>query len=107
MANSLEELNASGKYCSITQNGISKLKNIKVLNCSDNKNICDVNHLGTTLEKLSCCDNTGLGQKGISNLKNIRTLICSNNKDIADVNYLADTLEILGCRGKCGIDQNG
>ena len=61
LADTLEILYIGGKFdakYSIRQEGISKLKKIRVLMCPDNKNIKDVNSLADTLTCLDCrgCD---------------------------------------------------
>jgi len=101
------------KISGIGQTSISKLEKIKILDCSFNEKISDVNHLSETLEELYCCmysvggnggGNEGISQNGISKLK-LKLLDCSNNYDIYDISHMADTLEKLICGGNTSINQ--
>jgi len=87
--------------------GISKLKYIEKLHCSDNCKIDNVNHLKNTLKILNCSYTCGIDQNGISELQYIEEIYCSNNNKINNVNHLKNTLKILHCSHICGIDQNG
>ena len=88
----------------IQQKIFSKLK---MLNCYDNKEIYDVNHLKNTLKILICFGTCGIDQSGISDLRYIEKLCCDCNNKINNVNHLKNTLKILYCSENCGIDQNG
>jgi Leucine-rich repeat (LRR) protein len=83
--------------CKLGNEGISELKNIKLLYIDyneNNENITDINHL----QKLEILDASGsnckLGNEGISELTNIKRLDISGNKNITDINHL-QKLEIL------------
>ena len=65
--NTLEKLNASEKYCGITQNGIQELIKLKYLNISNNDKINNVNFAKFTLEFLDISgENSGITQKVIN-----------------------------------------
>lgn len=76
-----------------------KFNNLKILNCYDNDQINNVNHVTDTLEKMICKDNC-IDQKGVSQLHKLRYLNCSHNGYIIDINHMADTLEELYCRNR-------
>lgn len=83
--------------CGIDQNGISQLEKLKVLHCTGNKDIHNINHLKDTLEELYCGNCSGISQSGISELIKIKKLYCNHSENIYDVNHLCNTLEELDC----------
>lgn len=104
LKHTLEVFHCGGYYSKITQNGISELYKIKILNCGNNRNITNVNHIGDTLEELKCVNSSGIDQFGISKLKCLRKLNCNFNKNISNVNHLKYTLEELRC---ASLSKNG
>lgn len=70
-------------YCAnsnINQICIDEMKNIKILDCSYNYMIHDVNHM-KKLEILYCCgESCGINQNGISNLEIKKIYHTGNNK---------------------------
>lgn len=104
-ANTIEKLDCSfNSY--ITQEDINKMTKLRVLKCSGNVFINDVNHLNKTLEKLWCALNSGINQRGISCLTNLKKLNCKDNRSIYDVNHMMH-LTKLDCGSDCGINQQG
>ena len=67
----LQELNISGKYCTVNEEGISELRNIKKLNLCNNKNITNLNHF-QLLEELNISGNCDANHEEISKLRNIK-----------------------------------
>ncbi len=100
-----EEIKKSGGSNGVKQEGISKLKLIKILNANFNDKITDVNHL-ENLEELHATDECGVTQEGISKLSQIKILNAMNNNKITDVNHLHN-LEILRVQNRCGVSQEG
>lgn len=93
--------NGSRTECRLNQNGISRLKKLRILNCHSNEHITNVNHLCDTLEELYCANHqfNGINQDGISRLKKLKVLDINHSKGIYDVNHLCDTLIELDCGG--------
>lgn len=117
LAETLEELycnfydHRTGDYVlpqnGVYQNGISELKFLKILFCSDNFKINNVNHLKNTLVHLVCGGGCGIDQYGISELKILETLDCSENPNIINVNHMAGSLKALCCYGGSGVNDLG
>lgn len=81
----------------INQNIIEqhKYSKLKILNCRDNEQIEDVNHLADTLENLDCSGNCAIDQNGISKLDKLKRLIVKSNRKINNINHLTNVLEEL------------
>lgn len=65
-----------------------KFSKLKVLDCSKNNIITDVNHLSGTLRELYCGYRSSIDQNGISELKELEYLNCSFNKNITSINHV-------------------
>lgn len=101
----LEELNASGMNCGVSDYMMRFLDNIKILNVSNNPKVTHIWHM-KNLEKLNASgSNCGIDDVSISDL-NLKVLIAFNNPNITNVNHM-DKLEELNAMGNCGIDSNG
>lgn len=105
LAYTLEYLNCPWD-CGVCQDGISKLKKLKILLCGSNNKIYNVAHLADTLEVLKCSGECEIGQDSISELKKLKILDIYCNRKITDINHLADTLVELKC-GCSNISQKG
>lgn len=77
----------------IDQNGISKLKYVRKLHCSNNECIYDVNHLSNTLIVLSCAGGSRIDQNGISKLGKLEEFVCVYNEKINSIDHLKETLK--------------
>jgi len=106
---SFKDFHFYGGQYGVTQNGISQLKKVISLNCTNNERINDVGHLSETLEILHCNGHgSAINQNGIMKLRKIKVLHCEYNPNINNVNHLAETLEELYCHGyTCAISQFG
>jgi hypothetical protein len=108
MAKSLTELDASGKLCGISDEGIIDLKNITKLNVNNNFKITNINHMAKSLTELDasgcCCTITN---KAIENLKNIIKLNVSFNSRITDINHMNNISELNASSFLSGIADKG
>lgn len=80
-----------------------KYSKLKFLDCSNNTNIINLNHLKHSLEILYCGSNrnskNNIDKNSIKDLRKLRILDCSGNHNMTSVNRFADTLEELYCVG--------
>ena len=70
-----------------------KFSKMKILDCTHNIKIYDVNHLSDVLEELYC-NGSGMDQEGISKLKKLRIIHCGNTQ-VANLNHLLNNLVSL------------
>lgn len=81
---------------------------LKILDCRDNQEIYNVNHLANTLMYLDCSGDCCVPYCGISMLTKLEVLHCSNNGYMSSVNHLKKSLRKLYCDGSnCSINQYG
>lgn len=90
----------NGKYisCALKQSGIMNIKNLQVLDATNNKNIYDINHM-TELKELNCSGYySNINQKGIQSLSNLQVLNIDNNRYIYDIRHMNKLIK-LNCSG--------
>lgn len=95
-----------GYKSSFDQDCINCFKVLKKLNCSNNNDIRDLNHLRETLEDVTCSGAQNLVQIGISSLK-LKRFVCRGVNNITNLNHMSDTLAELDISCNENISQEG
>ena len=99
---SLIELDA--KYSQISDNGLKRAVNLKILDASFNPNITTIVPFKDTLTSLDASGTCGISDTTLVHTTKLKYLYASENPKITSVKSFANTLTVLHARGNCGID---
>jgi hypothetical protein len=71
----------------VNQNGIEFLVQVEEIDCTNNKNITDLNHL-QKLRKMNISHDCEVNQKGIESLRLVEEMYYRGNSKITDASHL-------------------
>jgi len=106
-AKTLKVLNASGRFCGLSNDSINMCKKLRKLNVRNNHKITTCNPFAATLICLDASNASGIADDGLVKCINLRKLNASNNDRISTCIPFANTIKRLDASRNCRIDDRG